>query len=90
MHSLGLSTRFTFSLALWIFALAALWLAAVPNTLQPSTYASIATLLTAIAAITMKTYMGGQATGSLATMLHETDSAPSTGRARVPSTGFER
>ena len=90
MHSPGLSTRFTLSLALWIFVLAAFWLAAVPDTLQPSTYASIAALLTALAAITMKTYMPGQATGSLATMIYQTDSARPTGRGRLPAPGLER
>ena len=90
MHSPEPSTRFTLSLGLWISALAALWLAAVPNTLQPSTYASIAALLTASAALTMKTYMAGQATGSLATMIHQTDSTPSIGRGRLPAAGLER
>ena len=87
MHSLGLSTRFTLSLALWIFVLAASWLAAVPASLQPSTYVSTAALLTALAAITMKTRVGGQATGSLATMIHQTDSARSTGGGRLAAPG---
>jgi hypothetical protein len=90
MHSLGLSTRFTLSLALWIFVLAASWLAAVPAALQPSTYVSIAALLTALAAITMKTCMGGQATGRLAAMIHQTASARSTRSGRRPAPGLER
>jgi hypothetical protein len=61
MSAVRISTQFTLSVALWIFALAALWLAAVPDALGPSTYASIAALLTGLAAITMKTSMGGQA-----------------------------
>jgi hypothetical protein len=92
MQAFRLSTRFTLSIALWIFALAALWLTAVPDTLAPSTYASIAALLTALAAITMKTYMGGQASDSLATLIHETDVAPGTAatRERIHAAGVNR
>jgi hypothetical protein len=74
----GLSTRFTLSIALLIFALSAPWLTAVPGTLTPSTYVSVAALLTALAAMTMKTYMSGRATDSMAVLLHEADSAPGT------------
>jgi hypothetical protein len=66
-----LSARFTLSIALVIFVLAALWLTAVPGALRPSTYVSVAALLTGLAAITMKTYMSG-----LATLIHETALAP--------------
>jgi hypothetical protein len=80
MSTVRLSTRFTLSIALWIFILAALWLTAVPDTVRPSTYVSIAALLTALAAITMKTYMSGQATGSLVTLLYKTHVAPKRAR----------
>ena len=80
MPTVRLSTRFTLSIALWIFVLAALWLAAVPDTLRPSTYASIAALLTALAAITMKGYTSGQSTGSLATLRRGTHIAPAKAR----------
>jgi hypothetical protein len=87
MPTVRLSTRFTLSIALWIFVLAALWLTAVPDTLRPSTYVSIAALLTALAAITMKTYMSGQATGSLGTLLYKTNSAPATA-SHAPAPGY--
>jgi hypothetical protein len=69
MSAVRISTQFTLSVALWIFALAALWLTAVPDPLGPSTYASIAALLTGLAAITMKTSMGGQATATIASLI---------------------
>jgi prepilin signal peptidase PulO-like enzyme (type II secretory pathway) len=88
-----LSIRFTLSMALLIFVLGALWLLAVPDTLGRSTYMSIATLLIALAAITLKTYTGGQSEGSLATLLHETDIAPRhvpRAGTRLHSAGIER
>jgi hypothetical protein len=93
MAPVRLSIRFTLGMALVIFVLAALWLTAVPNTLGPSTYVSIATLLAALAGITMKTYSSGRGEASLATLIHETDIAPRSVPAtdiRIPAAGLER
>jgi uncharacterized RDD family membrane protein YckC len=70
MSAVRISTQFTLTVALWIFALAALWLTAVPDTLGSSTYVSIAALLTALAAITMKSTMSDQTPGALARLIH--------------------
>ena len=93
MAPVRLSIRFTLGMALLIFVLAALWLTAVPNTLRPSTYLSIATLLAALAAITMKTFSGGRAEAGLATPIHETDITPSgvaPADIRIRTAGLER
>jgi hypothetical protein len=74
MSVVRISTQFTLTVALWIFVLAALWLTAVPDALGPSTYASIAALLTGLAAITMKTGMGGQATATIASLIRGSSS----------------
>jgi hypothetical protein len=84
---LRLSTRFTISIALWIVVLAAVWPILVPGTLSPSTYVMVATLLTAMAGIAMKTYMGGQASDSLATLLYNTDIAPATAPSATSAAG---
>jgi hypothetical protein len=72
MSAVRIPTQFTLSVAVWIFVLAALWLTAEPAALGQSTYASIAALLTGLAAITMKTSMGGQATATIASLIRGT------------------
>jgi hypothetical protein len=88
MAPITVSTRVTLATALVIFVLAALWLTAVPDALRPAAYVSVAALLTALAAITMKTYMNGQATSSLAALIRTTDIAAATGGAPVISDRF--
>jgi hypothetical protein len=78
MIQLTRSTRLSIALALVVTSSAALWLIAVPDTITWSTFAMFVALLTALTAVTVKTYTNGRATGSVGQLLHETDIAPAT------------
>jgi hypothetical protein len=78
MPSVRISTGVLLSTAVAVFILGAVWLPAVPDTLRVSTYVSVAVLLAGLTAVTLKTYAAGQATGSMGTLLYETNKAPAT------------
>ncbi len=78
MTPFGTSMRFTMAIALGLPCLASLSVLAGPGSMAGSTYVVLATLLVALAAVALKTYANGQATGSLGQMLHETGMQPAT------------
>jgi len=79
--------------AMLVPAMVSLWLMAVPGIVTPSTYATIAALMLALAAIVLNTYKSAQAPGSMGHVLYQTELATaSSGRAAgtsdVAGSGF--
>jgi hypothetical protein len=54
---------------------ASIWLLTVRGTMGPSTFAALAALLVAIAAVGLTTWRTGQTTGNIGQLLHETERA---------------
>jgi hypothetical protein len=54
---------------------ASIWLLTVRSTMSLSTFAGLAALLVASAAVGLTTWKNGQATGSVGQLLHETERA---------------
>lgn len=73
--------RTTLAVAFLLPCAVSLGMMAMSGTMGTSTYAMLAALLTATAAIGLMTWKNGQATGSVGQLLHETDLTPLTARA---------
>jgi hypothetical protein len=70
------STKTTLTVSLLVTALTMLWWIAVPNGMAPASFLLIGLVLAGLVVIGRLNYDNSQETGSLAQMLHETDSAP--------------
>jgi hypothetical protein len=68
--------RIILSVALLLPCTASLWLLTVPGTMGPSTYAVLAGLIIATAAIGLNSWKNSQPTGSMGQLIHETDMTP--------------
>lgn len=77
--------RTTLAVAFLLPCAVSLGMMAMSGTMASSTYAMVAALLTATAAIGLTTWKNGQASGSMGQLLHETDLTPVTARA-APAT----
>ena len=75
MTPFSTQARFTIGLALLVPFMGSLWLLAVPNAITSTTYAVLATLLMALAAVAMNTYANGRAANSMGQLLHETETS---------------
>ena len=67
--------RMILALALGLPCAASIWLLTVRSTMGLSTFAGLAALLIASAAVGLTTWRNGQATGSIGQLLHETERA---------------
>ena len=75
-----------FALALLVPFLASIWIIGVPGTLSPSTFAVLAAVLAGFSAVTLKTYLAGQADDSIGQILHATEVAATSTAVRTPDT----
>jgi hypothetical protein len=78
MAPLSNSSRLKVAAGLLACCLLSLWLMGVPDTLTPSTYAMVATLLIALTSVAIMTFRNGQATGSIGQLIYETNVAQTT------------
>jgi hypothetical protein len=76
----------TVALAVALPCAAALWLLTTAASPVPSTYAFFAVLVASLAVVAMKTWNGGQPTGSMAQVIHTADVAPA-GKPAARDTG---
>lgn len=70
--------RLILAAALFIPFAGSVWLLASRNAMAGSTFASLAALLIAVAAIGLNTWKNGQAAGSVGQLIYEADVAPAT------------
>ena len=61
---------------------ASLWMLITGSTMSSSTFAALAALFVALAAVGLNTWRNGSATGSIGQVIHEADAAPATARKR--------
>jgi hypothetical protein len=66
-------SRFTLALALLVPLLLSAWVLLVPGSMSLFTYAWSVTIVMALAAVVLNSFRNGQATGSMAQLLHETE-----------------
>lgn len=70
--------RITIAAVVGVPCIAALWLLTSGTTAVPSTYVFVALVAVAMAFVGLNTWNNGQATGSMAQVIHQADITPST------------
>ena len=73
-------TRTILGAALLLPFAGSVWLLFMGPTMSSSTFAALAALFVALAAVGLNTWRNGRATGSVGQVIHEADLAPATAR----------
>ena len=76
MRNVAKSTQALGTAAMLLVTLAVLWFVAVPNGMAPASFLLVGLLLAGFVTVARLNYDNSQDPGSLAKMLHQTDSVP--------------